>query len=412
MKKSLLLTGITLSLLTACQQQTSLQPFAEQAALELTPEEETMIASCNAFAFTFLQKTCEWKKQEKNIFLSPLSALFNAGMLANGAAGNTAREWEAVLPASNSNLQSANTFFLKLLNQLPRRDSTTTFHAANSIWIDQKAPVKTSFQEINRRYYQAEVQNLKFSDPKSARRINQWTQKQTQGHITRVLDKAQGDCILINTLFFQGAWTDPFDPAQTRQEDFYPTEGESHQVRMMHRPDVWLRYRETAQFEMATLPYGNHSYALTVILPKRSVSMDSCIQTLAEAKERNWWSAADTIYRNLDLKLPSFQLDYQTSLIPIYQEMGIHDAFQPNLADFSQLTELPSYISSILQFTYLDVTENHTVAAAATVTRVNFESETISQTAPHPFHVNRPFLIAIHENPTGLILFLGKVTAL
>lgn len=256
------------------------------------------------------------------------------------------------------------------------------------------------------------MQNLKFSDPQSVRRINQWTQEQTQGRISRVLDKAQGDCILINTLFFQGAWTDPFDPADTRHEDFYPTEGESHPVRMMHRSDAWLRYRETAQLEMATLPYGNHSYALTVLLPKRGISVDSCIQTLAKAEERDWWAAADTIYRNLDLKLPSYQLDYQTSLIPIYEEMGIHDAFQPYQADFSRLTEQPSYISKILQFTHLDVTETRTVAAAATVTQVDFESETISQTASHPFHVNRPFLIAIHENPSGLILFLGKVTAL
>ncbi|MCS2311860.1 hypothetical protein NXW05_17070 [Phocaeicola vulgatus] len=28
---------------------------------------------------------------------------------------------------------------------------------------------------------------------------------------------------------------------------------------------------------------------------------------------------------------------------------------------------------------------------------------------PYPFHVNRPFLLVIHENKTGLILFMGKM---
>ena len=32
---------------------------------------------------------------------------------------------------------------------------------------------------------------------------------------------------------------------------------------------------------MATFPYGNDSYAMTVILPKKGVSIDSCIDTFS-----------------------------------------------------------------------------------------------------------------------------------
>lgn len=72
------------------------------------------------------------------------------------------------------------------------------------------------------------------------------------------------------------------------------------------------------------------------------------------------------------------------------------------------MTDMPAYISEIEQFTRLEVTETGTVAAA-TITNVVFESEIVPEITPYPFHVNRPFLLVIHENKTGLILFMGKM---
>ncbi|MFR5959496.1 MAG: serpin family protein [Bacteroides stercoris] len=88
--------------------------------------------------------------------------------------------------------------------------------------------------------------------------------------------------------------------------------------------------------------------------------------------------------------------------------MGIHDAFNENCADFSRMTDMSAYISEIKQFTRLEVTETGTVAAA-TITNVVCESEIVPEITPYPFHVNRPFLLVIHENKTGLILFMGKM---
>ena len=75
--------------------------------------------------------------------------------------------------------------------------------------------------------------------------------------IPHILDQAQGNCILINTLFFKGGWIFPFDPAETRQEYFYPVGGKKHPVSMMHLSDQWFAFHKAELFEMATLPYGN-----------------------------------------------------------------------------------------------------------------------------------------------------------
>lgn len=407
---SLYAMGISLSVLAGCQQKPSHKPFAEPTSLEFTNGEARMIATGNDFACNFFQKTNELKKQGKNLFISPLSAQFNLRMVANGASGKTLQEIESVFPVSGNDPQSANTYFLKLMDNLPRLDTTVTIQTANSIWIDKDSPVKTSFKQVNRKYFFAEIQNLDFSNPKSAEIINQWTEKQTQGRITRVLDRTQGNCILINTLFFRGEWTNPFNTTETRQEDFYTSDGSKIPVNMIHQYGTWFGFHETELFEMATLPYGNKSYAMTVILPKRSISADSCITTFTGTNWKSWLAASDTTYRNLDLKLPSIKLDFNTDLIPVLENMGVKDAFNENCAEFSYMTDMSAYISRIMQFTRLEITEEGTVAAAATITNVTLESETIPEIASYPFHVNRPFLLVIHESKTGLILFMGKVT--
>ena len=408
--KSFLLfaTGISLCILISCQQTLSHKPFVELSSLELSEEEMPMVSISNDFACSFFQKMNEQEKGQ-SFFISPLSAQFNLGMVANGASGETLQEIESVLSASGSKLQSINSYFLKLMNNLPQLDSTTIFQSANSIWIHDESPIKATFQQINQKYFLAETQNLDFSDPKSTDIINQWTKEQTQGRISKILDQTMGNCILINTLFFKGGWIFPFDPAETRQENFYPVSGKKHPVSMMHLSDQWFAFHKAELFEMATLPYGNDSYAMTVILPKKGVSIDSCIATFSEANWKAWLSASDSISCMLDLKLPSIKLDYKSNIIPTFQKMGIHDAFNANCADFSRMTDMPAYISEIEQFTRLEVTETGTVAAAATITNVVFESEIVPEITPYPFHVNRPFLLVIHENKTGLILFMGKM---
>lgn len=410
MKKLLLFaTGISLYILISCQQNPSHKPFVELPSLGLSGEEIPIVSISNDFACSFFKKMSEREKEQKNFFISPLSALFNLGMVANGASGKTLQEIESVLSASGSKLQSINSYFLKLMNNLPQLDSTAIFQSVNSIWIHDKSPVKAAFQQINQKYFLAEIQNLDFSNPKSTDIINQWTKEQTQGRISKILDQTQGNCILINALFFKGGWINTFDPAETRQEDFYPSKGKKHPVSMMHQSDTWFGFHETELFEMATLPYGNDSYAMTVILPKRGIPVDSCITIFTETNWKAWLTASDTISRNLDLKLPSFKLDYKADIIPVFQKMGINDAFNENCADFSRMTDMSAYISEIKQFTRLEVTETGTVAAAATITDIVFESEIVPAIPPHPFHVNRPFLLVIHENRTGLILFMGKM---
>ena len=82
--------------------------------------------------------------------------------------------------------------------------------------------------------------------------------------------------------------------------------------------------------------------------------------------------------------------------------MGMELAFDEG-ADFFGITpEKPFFIEAALHKACVDVDEAGTEAAAATA--VSFKTS-----LPVPFIANHPFLFLIRHNPTGAILFLGRV---
>jgi serpin B len=77
------------------------------------------------------------------------------------------------------------------------------------------------------------------------------------------------------------------------------------------------------------------------------------------------------------------------------------------MADFSNITPGGGImISRVIHQTFIDVKEEGTEAAAATIVEM---IETSAGGGPTLFRADRPFLYVIKENSTGAILFMGKV---
>jgi serpin B len=77
-------------------------------------------------------------------------------------------------------------------------------------------------------------------------------------------------------------------------------------------------------------------------------------------------------------------------------------------ADFTRMSPLGHdlFITRVVQKTFVDVDEEGTEAAAATVVGVGLTS------MPASFRADRPFLVVIRERFSGTILFLGKIAKL
>jgi serpin B len=107
------------------------------------------------------------------------------------------------------------------------------------------------------------------------------------------------------------------------------------------------------------------------------------------------------------LELPRFSYGSSFDLEEKLTGLGMTDAFDPNIADFSGMTGgRDLFISRVLHQAFVAVDEEGTEAAAATAVIMGPTSIMLPDLT---MTVNRPFLFVIRDLGTGQILFLGRV---
>jgi serpin B len=111
----------------------------------------------------------------------------------------------------------------------------------------------------------------------------------------------------------------------------------------------------------------------------------------------------------VQIDLPKFKYEFKSLLNDPLTELGLGEAFTPE-ADFSRITPATDiWISRVIHQTFIDVQEEGTEAAAATIVEMVERSSPGGGAVAIPFKVDRPFLYLIKENSTGAIVFMGKV---
>ena len=411
MKKMWLWVGL-FGLLTACQSEEGnpLEP-KERKDIVLSRSEELMTEESTEFAFRFFNQINQSEKKEPNWMVSPLSASFALGMIANGAAGNTLAEIQQTLGFGQASLDEMNAYYRRMTNELLGLDNTTTMGIANSIWIKNDFKVYDSFVDLNKKMYQAKVSSLDFSSPDAPAIINRWCSEQTNGCIEEVIKQIPDEArmYLLNALYFKGIWTEKFKKSATKLEDFCGEDGNKSKVQMMNQTENYaFKYNKT--FCMAEFPYGNAAFSMVVILPNEGQKLDDVLGTFTYESWKKW--NVQMYGQGLNVKFPRFELKYKKDLIGDMKAMGIKDAFNPFVSDFSTMSSSDLFLGILEQYTYIKVDEEGTEAAAVTVGGMLDNAVMPSPKEPYPFHMNRPFAFFIKEKSTGTILFMGKITKL
>ena len=109
--------------------------------------------------------------------------------------------------------------------------------------------------------------------------------------------------------------------------------------------------------------------------------------------------------------LPKFKLENTFEMNKPLVALGMKSAFNQTKADFSRMFSDLHYISEVRQKAFVEVSEEGTEAA---VTAMQIESMGIEMNPPPPFEmiVDRPFLFAIVDARSEMILFMGVVNDL
>jgi serpin B len=381
-------------------------PAAAPIRLALAEKVETD----NTFALNLFRKTIRYAKTAENVFISPLSVGMALNMTANGALGTTKNEMLTVLCAEGYSMEDVNEYSRSLRAALMEVDPSTEFAVANSIWYRLGFPVKAPFIDVNRANYDAEVNEIDFASPDAMTQINGWCARNTKDKIPEIIDRIDEDMImyLINAVYFKGIWTLKFDRKETKKEDFHLSDGTICKVDMM-RLQTPFNYTTDENAGYLELSCGNQAFGMIVILPHEGKTTDDVTAQL----DSEHWNDRMTglVSREVSLRLPRFKAECKYRLEKnILPDMGMITPFTAS-ADFGGISDQPLRISSVIHKTYVDVDEEGTEAAAVTAVTMMLGSAGLSPTTPVPFTVNKPFLFAIRERSTGVILFMGRMEA-
>jgi serpin B len=111
----------------------------------------------------------------KNSLISPTSVYLALGMTANGAEGNTLKEFEALLGKYNMNIKDLNIFYNSFAKTLAN-STPETVSIANSIWYrqDKNLNIKKDFLQTNANYYNAAAYQVDFNSNRTISDINNW----------------------------------------------------------------------------------------------------------------------------------------------------------------------------------------------------------------------------------------------
>ena len=358
----------------------------------------------NAFTFDLL-RTVKKHSTDANVFISPLSVSMALNMTLNGAVGATADEMRTALREAGYSTADINAYSRELREALLRADPKTTIGIANSIWYRQGATVKAPFLEANRTYYDAEVEALDFASPTAVSTINGWCARKTNNRIKKILEEIPSNAFmyLINAVYFKGTWTTRFEKKHTFSTDFHRADGSTQKVQMMNLKDTF-RCASSDVCDYLEMDYGNHAFSMVVMLPKDGKTTRDVIAAMDGKK---WADAMQSLtLEEIHVFLPRFKAECEYKMHKqILPEMGMKLPFNPELADLSGMADVAGLcISSVIHKTFVQVDEEGTEAAAVTSVGV----EVGSNESPF-FIVDRPFIFAIHEKSTGVILFIGEI---
>ncbi|KAK8939957.1 hypothetical protein KSP40_PGU016695 [Platanthera guangdongensis] len=355
-----------------------------------------------------------------NFVFSPLSLVAALSLTASGAKGETLRELLSFLGSpSLDHLHSASVHLAQAV-RASNRELILSF--VNGAWVDRSMPVNPSFVAVAASVYGAAIQPADFIRQAllEENKINNGIEEKTNGIIKNLIPvgtiKDSTRLILANALYFKGKWQDKFHKFLTRIEKFYLLNGSATQTPFMSsREDQFISSHDG--FKVLKLPYkkegGNHdsrSFSMLLFLPNERNGLHDLTRKVVSAPN---FIQEHVPRRRVDVgsfMVPKFKISFSFEASDVLKQVGLKSIFSTSSADLGGICLESSrverlFVSSILHKAAVEVDEEGTTAAAATV----LTALPTSYTPPVDFVADHPFIFVVREDKTGAILFFGHV---
>ncbi len=375
-------------------------------------------------------------KGDENLCVSPYSIESALAMTFAGADGETRTEMARVLHFTNDarvpgsfaalqhSLEDMSAKTAELVKQSKKYGGPSepiTLNIANRLFAQKGYPFRETYLSLVKQNFGGAFDPIDFgADPAAAtQHINKWVADQTRYRIRDLIPGGALDkttrLVLANALYLKAPWASEFSDYATKPEPFFVRGGGSSDVPMMRKTSDHFGYARREGFTVVSLPYAGDELQFVVLLPDEVNGLHSLESKLTGELLAQ---CAKLERRDVDLHLPKFKLQPATiALAENFEALGMKTAFDKpqGSANFDRIAPRKPNdylcISQIFHKTFIAVDEKGTEAAAATAVAM-VAGAALRSPPPPPIEVkvDRPFVYAIQHVPSGVCLFLGRVT--
>jgi serpin B len=380
---------------------------APQEEIEETTDLVTRVERTNDFAVDLYLAVRETRG---NLILSPHSTSVAFAMLYAGARGLTEIEISDVMrfhyPQENGFHPAMSLLNEQICSRGQSNPGEFRIWLANGCWIDREYPVLQSYKDTLTCYYDAEIDTVDFlNDPGQARDIiNDWIYDKTdhmmQDAVPEGVINPLTVMVLSNVFCFEAKWLKCFDTNCTYNKPFHLLDGSTKTVLTMHG-EHYFDFYDGDGYKAVRLPYEGDSVSMLLLLPDEGCftafedTLSSDLITSVRSSLVNQWVL---------IGLPRFHIETELYLNEVLKSMGMTSSFDPG-ADFSGIDGIEDgepWISHVHHKTLMYLNEYGTYMYSTTGIYLTV--------GVHPeFRANRPFIFAVIDEPTGAILFIGRV---
>ncbi|KAL3289709.1 hypothetical protein HHI36_023109 [Cryptolaemus montrouzieri] len=362
------------------------------------------------FDWMFLKAFADSKY--KNVILSPISLKIVLALLYEGSSGSTAKEFQNILLFPEKK-QIVRENFYRIIQALKTQEKENVLNLGTKIFMDIGITPEQSFSAVAMHNYHTSIENLDFANgTASSAAINSWVEKLTEGKIPSLVSPDEvkdAVMLMINTIFFKGAWRHEFPKNRTQIGGFYISPLDVVNVPLMRTTDKFFYYESSAlDAKILRLPYKGKKYSMFIILPNTKAGLKTLLKKIdLDTLKRDFYYMD---YVPVEVTLPKLKFDFKAKITNMLEEFGLRQMFQntasfPGIARGEKNTLRMLYVTDIIQKSGIQMDEEgSTVYSSTDVQLTNKFGE-----VDNFFNATHPFMFFIEEPTTGTILFIGKV---
>ncbi|PON89137.1 Serpin family [Trema orientale] len=354
---------------------------------------------------------------EKNFMFSPLSINTLLNIIASGLkVGLTLEHLLSLLGSKSVDDLNAKAIddheMLTPIFSSPKAQGPEVC-SVSGFWVDRKYKLNSLFQQLIQTLYKAESSTLDFE--------NELVSKATKGLIKTLFqyDSLKDTAsILANTLYFKGAWNEPFHTSYTKCENFYALNEDVIEVPYMCSENESYSYATSKGFEILNLPYygGSGKFSMYIFLPDEKDGLLNLLnQFISDPNLLNLQEIKFEIVEIENLCVPKFKFKFEFGVSNMMERLGLWLNLKVDaeiieaISNFDDIND--AHFSNRLKVFHsccIDVNEYGTEATSAMagyeVTNCLYYSS-----PPINFIAYHLFIFMLREDTTGTLIFLGDV---